>query len=109
MLVDLYTHFELHIDIEEKFVDELFPKVLPKVRESIFKGLHKASINLWYYNCPKPALVCPCGEGEAHIATGNLELKFWTCGLSRLKRKCGKLTSHQLLWLDSTSTSNETK
>ena len=103
-LIDTYTHFELHIDIDEEFVDDLYPKIIPQIRQSIFKGLHKASINLHYYNStPKPALVCRCGEGDAHIATGNLELKFWTCALSRPKRKCGKLTSHQLLWLDSIS------
>ena len=110
MLIDTYTHFELHIDIDEDFADDLYPKIIPQIRQSIFKGLHKASINLHYYNStPKPALVCRCGEGDAHIATGNLELKFWTCSLSRPKRKCGKLTSHQLLWLDSVSIDNSTK
>jgi hypothetical protein len=109
-LIDTYTHFELHIDIEEEFVDDLYPKIIPQIRESIFKGLHKASVNLHYYNSsPKPALVCRCGEGDAHIATGNLELKFWTCSLSRPKRKCGKLTSHQLLWLGSVSIDNVAK
>ena len=99
-LIDTYTHFEVHIDIEEEWIDDLYPKIIPAVRESIFKGLHKATINLRYYNSsPKPALVCPCGEGEAHIATGNIELGFWTCALSRPKRKCGKLTSHQRLCL----------
>ena len=109
-LIDTYTHFELHINIDEEFIDDLYPKIIPQVRESIFKGLHKASVNLHYYNLtPKPALVCRCGEGDAHIATGNLELKFWTCALSRPKRKCGKLTAHQLLWFDSVLIDNVTK
>ena len=100
-LIDTYTHFEVHVDIEEEWIDDLYPKIIPAVRESIFKGLHKATLNLRYYNSsPKPALVCPCGEGEAHIAMGNVVLGFWTCALSRPKRKCGKLTSHQLLWLN---------
>ena len=104
MLIDTYTHFELHFDIEEEFIDDLYPKLIPEVRESIFKGVHKASINLRYYSSsPKSALVCPCGEGDAHIASGNIKLGFWTCCLSKPKRKCGKLTSHQLLWLDSAS------
>ena len=110
MLIDTYTHFELHFSIDEEFIDDLYPKIIPEVRESIFKGLHKASINLRYYNSsPKPAFVCPCGEGDAHIAIGNIKLRFWTCSLSRPKRKCGKLTSHQLTWLDNTSTNSDTK
>ena len=104
VLIDTYTHFEVHFGIEEEFIDDLYPKITPKIRESIFEGIHKASINLQYYNSsPKSALVCPCGEGDAHIASGNIKLGFWTCCLSRPKRKCGKLTSHQLLWLNSAS------
>ena len=102
MLIDTYTHFELHIHIEEELVDSYYPKIIPEVRESIFKGLHKASINLRYYDLsPKSALVCPCGEGDAHIAMGDVELGFWTCSLSRPMRKSGKLTSLHLTWLDS--------
>ena len=110
MLIDTYTHFELHINIEEEFIDDLYPKIIPEVHDSVFKGSHKASINLRYYNSsPKPAILCPCGEEDAHIATGNVKLGFWTCSLSRPKRKCGKLTSHQLLWLNNTSTNSDTK
>ena len=97
-LIDTYTHFEVHIDVDEEFVDDLYPKIIPQIRQSIFKGLLKASVNLHYYNStPKPALVCRCGEGEAHTAAGNTETGFWSCP----KRKCGRLTSHQLSWLDS--------
>ena len=109
-LIDTYTHFEVYVDIEEEWVDDLYPKIIPAIRDSIFKGLHKATINLHCYDsCPKLALVCPCSEGEAHIAAGNLELGFWTCALSRPKRKCGKLSSHQLLWLNSASTDKGSK
>ena len=109
-LIDTYTHFEVHIDVEEAWVDDLYPKLIPKVRESIFKGLHKAAINLHYYSSsPWAALVCPCGEECAHIATGNVELGFWTCAQSRPKRKCGKLSPHQILWLNPTSSDNGIK
>ena len=103
----MYTHFELHIDIDEEFVDDLYPKIIPQIRQSIFKGfIHKASVNLHYYNStPKPALVCQCGEGEAHTAAGDIETGFWSCP----KRKRGRLTSHQLSWLDSASINNDTK
>ena len=109
-LIDMYTHFELHVDIEEEWVNNLYPKLIPKVCESIFNGLHKASINLRYYDSnPKLALVCPCGKGDAHIATGNVELGFWTCSLSRPKKRCGMLSSHQVLWLDISSKNSDTK
>ena len=105
-LIDTYTHFELHIDIDEEFVDDLYPKIIPQIRGSIFKGLHKASVNLHYYNStPKPALVCRCGEGEAHTAAGNIETGFWSCP----KRKRGRLTSHQLSWLSNASINSDTK
>ena len=105
-LIDTYTHFELHIDVDEEFADDLYPKIIPQVRQSIFKGLQKASINLHYYNStPKPALVCRCGEGEVHTAAGNIETGFWSCP----KRKRGRLTSHQLTWLDSASINSDTK
>ena len=105
-LIDTYTHFELHIDVDKEFVDDLYPKIIPQIRQSIFKGLHKASVNLHYYNStPKPALVCRCGEGEAHTAVGNIETGFWSCP----KRKRGRLTSHQLSWLDSASINSDTK
>ena len=105
-LIDTYTHFELHIDIDEEFVDDLYPKIIPQIRQSIFKGfIHKASVNLHYYNStPKPALVCQCGEGEAHTAASNIELGFWLCP----KRKRGRLISHQLTWLDSASINSDT-
>ena len=105
-LIDMYTHFELHIDVGEEFVDDLYPKIIPQIRQSIFKGLHKASVNLHYYSSsPKAALVCRCGEGEAHIAAGNIETGFWSCP----KRKRGRLTSHQLSWLSSASINSDTK
>ena len=101
-LIDTYTHFEVHVDVLVEFVDYLCPHIFPEVRRAIFKGLHKAALSLGYYNSsPSSALLCPCGKGETHIATANLKLGFWKCVSDR--RKCGKLTPLQLLWLDDKS------
>ena len=102
-LIDTYTHFEVHVDLPVECLDDLCPKIFPVVRKAIFKGLSKATLNLGYYNSsPSPALLCPCGVGEAHVATANPEIGYWTCTLN--KRKCGKLTPRQLLWVDNTPT-----
>ena len=59
-LIDTYTHFEVHGDVPEEF---------PLLRKAIEKGLRKAALNLGYFNSsPNPALLCPCGRGEAHVA-----------------------------------------
>ena len=107
-LIDTYTHFEVHVDIPDESADDLCPEMFPAIRESIFKGIHKATINLGYYSStPKSALVCPCRVGEAHVATTNLKIGYWTCALD--KSKCGKLSPHQLLWVDSPSADHDRK
>ena len=98
VLIDTYTHFKVHVDIPIELSDDLHPKIYPTVKKSIFKGLHKASLNLGYFSSiPTSAVLCPCGKGEAHIATANVDLDCWTCTLNR--RRCGKLTPLQRLWL----------
>ena len=95
-LIDTYTHFEVHVNIPDECANILCPKVFPIVRKAIFKGVHKAALNLGYYNSsPSPALLCPCDRGDVHIATtGQVH------ALNRMK--FGKLTPLQLLWLDNT-------
>ena len=101
-LIDTYTHFEVHVDVSVEFVDDLCPHIFPEVHRAILKGLHKAALSLGYYDSsPSSGLVCSCGKGETHIATANLKLGFWKCTFDR--RKCGKLTPLQLLWLDDKS------
>ena len=105
-LIDTYSHFEVHVDISSKRVDNLCPKIIPKVRSAIFKGVQKATLNIGYeYSAPTAALVCPCGVGEAHIAEADLELG-WTCTLD--DNEGGELNSHQLLWIESPSTVTST-
>ena len=98
-LIDAYAHFEVHVDVPVEFASDLCPKIFPLVRKAIFKGIHKATLNLDYYDSsPIPALLCRCGRGDVHIATADLEIGYWTCTLNR--RSVGELTPFQLLWLD---------
>ena len=57
--------------------------------------------SIYYNSIPSSALLCPCEEREAHVATVNQEIGYWTCTVNR--EECGKLTPLQLLWLDNTS------
>ena len=99
-LIDAYTHFEVHMQMPEKHAENLCPMLFPSIRKTIFKGLHKAALNLHYSNStPSAALVCPCGSGDAHIATVNKDIGYWTCSLNKME--CDKLSSLQLLWIDS--------
>ena len=106
ILIDTYTHFEVHVDIPHKLSSKLCPKIFSAVKESIFKGLHKASLNLGYFNStPTSALLCPCGKEDAHIASADLDLDCWTCSLNR--RMCDELTPLQRLWLVATPVATE--
>ena len=99
-LIDAYTHFEVHIQIPVKRAEALCPKLFPSVRKTIFKGIHKAALNLHYSkSTPSAALVCPCGKGDSHIATVNKDIGYWTCSLNRME--CDELSSLQLLLVDS--------
>ena len=89
-LIDTYTHFEVHADIPDEFA---------VVRKAIEKGLHKAALNLGYFNSsPSSALLCPCGRGEAHVAE-IVKFTFWKCSLKNEAKKFDKLTPDQRLWL----------
>ena len=98
-LVDTYTHFEAHINIDvstEEELDELCPTVFAEVHRVMFEGIHRATLNLNYPILrPKAALLCPCGKGDTHTATVNLTSKFWKCSITG---KGGKMTPLQLLW-----------
>ena len=106
-LVDTYTHFEAHVNIDvstKEELDELCPTVFAEVRRVMFEGIHRATLNLNYPILrPKAALLCPCGKGDTHTATVNpLMSKFWKCSVTG---RGGKLTSLQLLWFtDQSST-----
>ena len=105
-LVDTYTHFQAHVDIDvstKEELDELCPIVFAEVHRTMFEGIHRATLNLNYsISRPKAALLCPCGKGDTHAATVNFCTKFWKCSISG---KGGRLTPLQLLWfVDRSST-----
>ena len=94
-LIDTYTHFEIHVNVPIN----ICPKIIPMVCHTIFKGLRKVALNLNYDgSSPSPALLCPCGRGDAHVAAANTELGYWTC--TQNATRYGELTPLQLLWLE---------
>ena len=97
-LIDTYLHFEVHVYIPPKRVDNLCPKILPKARSAVFKGIRRAAVNTGNFDSPRPtpALICPCGKGDTHIATADPELG---CTCTRDIEEGGDLTPHQLLWI----------
>ena len=102
-LIDTYTHFEVHVDIPLEDAEDLCPEEFQIIGKAIDKGLHKAALNLGYFNSsPSPALLCPCGRGEAHVAEIAKSAR-WKCSLKNESRKIGKLTSLQCLWVDKPS------
>ena len=99
-LIDTYTHFEVHGDVPEEF---------PLLRKAIEKGVRKAALNLGYFNSrPSPALLCPCGRGEAHVAE-IVKSTHWKCSLKNVAKKFDKLSSDQQLWLACTPASTDEK
>ena len=102
ILIDTYTHFEVHIDIQSEDADDLCPEEFPVIRKAIEKGLHKAALNLRYFDSnPSPALLCPCGRGEAHAAVIISQSTRWKCSLKDVQVKQAKLTQLQHLLLGS--------
>ena len=96
-LIDTPSHFEVHIKLSSKAPDKLYSRVCQGVYQAIFKGLHKATLNLGYSSSsPSPALLCPCGVGEAHIATVDSDLQLWICSVDVMM--CGGLTQQQQVW-----------
>ena len=99
-LIDTYTHFEVHINIQPEDTD-VCPEEFPVIKKAIEKGLHKAALNLGYFNSsPSPALLCPCGRGEAHAAEITSTSTRWKCLLKGVPVKQAKLTQLQQLLLD---------
>ena len=76
MLIDAFTHFEVHI----LATDNVCRDECPNIYQTILTGCHKAALTLQYTNSkPEPAFLCPCGSGGIHLAhTGD---KYWMCPL----------------------------
>ena len=99
MLIDTFTHFEVHVDFSMNASEMVCSKISQLIRKAVFIGLHRALLNLQYFDCsPAAALLCPCLKGETHIATVNVELGVWIC--STYKKTCGELTTQQMFWFE---------
>ena len=97
-LIDTFTHFEVHISTQERTE---CAKVCSFVHSAIMAGLKAASATLNYLDLkPCLRLVCPCGEGSAHVAA--FGEKVWICSLDSEVTGC--LTTRQLVWKQSCST-----
>ncbi len=97
-LIDTFSHFEVHVELSAKAPERVCSIVCQGIHQAIFKGLSKATLNLHYSNSiPSLALLCSCGEGNAHVALPDADLGLWICAND--KKICGELTS-QLLWLE---------
>ena len=107
ILIDTSVHFEIHLEIQPGTPNDRYLLIAKQITSAIFNGLHKAKLNLQYFSCnPSPALLCPCGRGEAHTATVNLEIHMWICSASQIS---GVLTPQQLLWFNSIPVGGNTK
>ena len=92
-LIDTFKHFEVHVNTSS----EICSKFCSFVRQAILSGIKKAVLTLGYNNCtPSPALLCPCGVGDPHVATFCEGL--WIC--IKDTNKFGPLTSNHLMWQD---------
>ena len=105
-LIDTYTHFEIHINIQPEDADNLCPEEFPVIRKAIDRGLCKAALNLGYFkSSPTSALLCPCSRGEVHVAKITSKSSRWKCTLKGIPVKHAKLTLLQRLLLDDSATS----
>ena len=94
----------MHIDIQPEDADDLFPEEFPVIRKAIEIGLDKAALNLGYFDSsPSPALLCPCGRGEAHVTEITTKSTQWKCSLKGVPVKYAKLTQFQHLLLDNSA------
>lgn len=96
MLVDTFDHFEVHVLATEDVCREQCPYIL----QTVITGCQKSALNLHYTNSkPEAALICPCGNGDIHVAnTNNLR---WTCSVN--EGVGAKMTSSQQLWFSNDS------
>ena len=98
-LVDSFSYFKVSVEAP----DVMYPKVCPKIREAIFRGVDAAATALRYNNSkPKPAFLCgKCGsESPSHatIPTNCDEICYLICTKST---SCYEsLTEQHTVWFD---------
>ena len=100
MLIDAFTHFEVHVLATLNVCCDECPNIL----RAILTGCQKAALNLDYTDSkPVPAFLCPCGNGEAHIA--NSIDHNWICSLNN--GVGGEITDSQRIWFEDDSSAGK--
>ena len=75
-VIDQFKHFEIHVNTNPSFVQELWSHV----RVAVFAGLEKASDTIGYVTGkPQPAMLCPAHPKEDHLATVDEKTVLWSC------------------------------
>ena len=99
MLIDAFTHFEVHI----LATDNICREECPRIYQTILTGCEKAALALQYTNSkPGPAFLCPCGSGGVHVA--NTSDQFWTCSLK--VGVGGDIPDGYRIWFEDESSAN---
>jgi len=99
ILIDSYSHFEVHINAPRNVCD----KLCPSIWQTLSKGLQKAKETLRYHNLeePKRAFLCPHGNDyhtrRPHLASPADDFNNWSCDLSPAT-EFGDLTDEHLVW-----------
>ena len=98
-LIEEWTHFEVHMNTQQKQERDLWKLVY----EAVFCGLKKAAETHHYSdtdNAPQPAIICPKQHIDhpsmLHPATIDCEGN-WTC--TKSSRWFGKVTTETIPWL----------
>ena len=75
-VIDQFKHFEVHVNTDPSFEQELWSHV----RAAVFAGLKKASDTIGYVTGkPQPVMLCPAHPEEDHLATVDEETLLWSC------------------------------
>ncbi len=100
------TYFQVSIDVPAQFTSMVCRDVCPQIRDTILKGLRKASKTL-NYDCSDPldAFLCPGLDGSGcesspHPATVVVSESYQLLKCTRKpKTVCCELTNGQRMWL----------
>ena len=101
ILIDSFSHFEVHINAPQNVCS----KLCPSIWQTLSKGLQKAKETLRYHKLeePKRAFLCPHGNdhqtGRPHLASPADEFNTWSCDLyPNIDGGGGDLTDEHMVW-----------
>ena len=96
VLIDTFTHFEVHIDTP---YDDVCVHFCPLIQQTLFRGIQKAAETLGYHQLfPKLAFLCiKCENTQPHLALPADTFDYWKCEL-KPDTVHGRLTDEHLVW-----------